>query len=68
MERAGVPDAEIQKGVPSIFESAADGKLIAVREYTVDYRRQVEADIAKASVDYIKRQAKAGQPFFLYVD
>jgi arylsulfatase len=38
-----------------------------VRPYTVDYRKQVEGDIAKASVDFIERQAKAKQPFFLYV-
>ena len=33
----------------------------------MEYRRQVEGDIAKASVDFIQRQAKAKQPFFLYV-
>jgi arylsulfatase A-like enzyme len=38
-----------------------------VRPYTVDYRRQVEGDIARASADFIQRQAKAKQPFFLYV-
>ena len=67
MERAGMPESEIQKGVPRIFESDADGNLKAVREYTLEYRRQVEGDIAKASVDYIKRHAKGEKPFFLYV-
>jgi len=67
MERAGIPESEIQKAVPRIYESDANGKLQPVREYTVDYRRQIEGDIAKASVDYIKRQAAAAKPFFLYV-
>ena len=38
-----------------------------MRAYTLEYRKQVEADIAMASVDYIKRQAKAQEPFFLFV-
>jgi len=67
MERVGLPEELIKKSVPGIWESDADGTLKWVREYTVDYRRQVEGDIAKASVDYIKRQAKTQKPFFLYV-
>ena len=50
-----------------IYESDADGNLTPVREYTTEYRRQIESDIADAAVDYIKRQAAAGTPFFLYV-
>jgi len=67
MERAGVPETAISKTVPMIYESDDNGQLKAVREYTVDYRREVEGDIASASVDYIKRHAGADQPFFLYV-
>ena len=67
MERAGVAEAAIKKTVPMIYESDDNGELKAVREYTVDYRREVEGDIAKASVDYIKRHAAADKPFFLYV-
>ena len=33
----------------------------------MDNRGQVEGEIAKASVDFIERRAKAKQPFFLYV-
>ena len=67
MRRAGVADAEIEQLVPRIYQSDADGNLEAVREYTTEYRRQIEGDIARASVDYIKRQAAADRPFFLYV-
>ena len=59
MERSGMPDDFIEEVVPRIYESDEKGHLTAVREYTVDYRRQVEGDIAKASVEFIKRQAKA---------
>jgi len=67
MQAAGLPESEIAKVVPRIYESQADGSLKAVREYTVEYRRQVEGDIARASVDYIKRHARGDKPFFLYV-
>jgi arylsulfatase len=67
MQRAGLPEAAIAAAEPYIWESEADGTLKKVRPYTVDYRRQVEGDIAKSAVDFIQRQAKAKQPFFLYV-
>ena len=37
------------------------------RPYTWRTAGQVEGDIAKASVEFIERQARAKQPFFLYV-
>jgi arylsulfatase len=67
MQRAGMPEAAIAATEPYIWESEANGNLKKVRPYTLEYRAQVEADIAKASVDFIERQAKAKQPFFLYV-
>ena len=67
MEAAGLSAEVIEKIVPRIYESEPNGNLKAVREYTVEYRRQVEGDIAKASVDYIQRNAKGDQPFFLYI-
>ena len=67
MQRAGMQEAAIAATEPYIWESEANGNLKNVRPYTLDYRRQVEGDIANASVDFIQRQAKAKQPFFLYV-
>jgi arylsulfatase A-like enzyme len=67
MQRAGMPEAAIAATEPGVFEGEANGALKKVRPYTVEYRRQVEGDIAKASVDFIQRQARAKQPFFLYV-
>jgi arylsulfatase A-like enzyme len=67
MQCAGLPEAAIAAVEPWIWESEANGNLKRVRPYTVDYRRQVEGDIAKAAVEYIERQAKAKRPFFLFV-
>lgn len=67
MQRAGMPEAAIAAAEPYIWESEANGNMKKVRPYTLKYRRQVEGDIAKASVEFIERQAKAQQPFFLYV-
>jgi arylsulfatase A-like enzyme len=67
MQRAGLPEAAIAAAEPYIWESEANANLTKVRPYTVEYRRQVEGDIAKASIEFIERQARARQPFFLYV-
>ncbi|HTE31468.1 MAG TPA: arylsulfatase [Chryseolinea sp.] len=67
MQRAGLPESAIAAAEPYIWESEANGNLKKVRPYTLDYRRQVEGDITKASVEFIERQAKAKHPFFLYV-
>jgi arylsulfatase len=67
MQRAGLPEAAIATVEPWIWESEANGNLKKVRPYTLDYRRQVEGDIARAAVEYIERQAKAQRPFLLFV-
>lgn len=67
MQRAGLPEAAIAAAEPYIWEGDAGGILKKVRPYTVDYRAQIEGDIANASVDFIQRKAKGDQPFALYV-
>ena len=67
MQRAGMPEAAIAATEPYIWESDATGTLRKVQPYTVENRGQVEGEIAKASVEFIERRAKAGQPFFLQV-
>jgi arylsulfatase len=46
---------------------AANTPAKNVRVYDIDYRRQIEKDIADRSVEYIKRNARNEQPFFLLV-
>jgi arylsulfatase len=67
MERAGLPAAVIDAAAPQIWEGDSKSGLKPVREYTVAYRKQVEGDIAAASVDFIGKLANKSQPFFLYV-
>lgn len=67
MQRSGMPAAAIDATEPWIWDSDASGVMRKTRAYTVDYRAQVESDIARASVDFIQRKSKGEQPFFLYV-
>jgi hypothetical protein len=67
MERAGLPEPVVAAAEPGIYESDANGSLTKVRPYNLEYRRQIEGDITKASVDYIGRHAKGKTPFLLYI-
>ena len=68
MKRAGLPQSAIDAGTAGIWESQPGTKeLKKVRPYTLEYRKQIESDIAAASVDFIKKEAAAKQPFFLYI-
>jgi arylsulfatase A-like enzyme len=67
MQRSGLPEAAVAAGEPGIWEADSGGTLRKLRPYNLEYRRQVEGDIAKAAVDYIGRQARAKRPFFLFV-
>ncbi len=67
MQRAGMPEAAITATEAYVWESEANGNVKKARPYTLEYRGQIEGDIARASVDFIERQARAKQPFFLYV-
>jgi arylsulfatase len=67
MQRAGMPETVIAATEPYIWESEANGNLKKVRPYTVEYRKQIDEDIANESVKYIEQQAKTKQPFFMMV-
>jgi arylsulfatase len=67
MERAGLPAAIIDAAAPQIWEGDSKNGLQPIREYTVEYRKQVEGDIAKASIEFINKLANKDRPFFLYV-
>jgi arylsulfatase len=38
-----------------------------VRPYRLDYRPLIDADLTDRAISFMKRQAKAGKPFFLYL-
>ncbi|MDQ8050856.1 arylsulfatase [Luteibacter sp.] len=50
-----------------IFEARAGAKPRQVATLTLDARRTMEANITSHAVDFIKRNAADGKPFFAYV-
>lgn len=67
MKEAGAPD-EMRSALEYwIVEAKGPGAPERVRPYDLEYRKQIEGDIAKASIDYIKQQAAAKSPFFLMI-
>jgi len=67
MAEAGAPPAMRESLEYWIVEAKGPGKSERVRPYDLDYRKHIEGEIAKTSVDYIKQQARTGSPFFLMI-
>lgn len=59
-------DALLAKG-PQIVEATAGGPLEAVKLFTPDVRANIDFELVDKSIDFMKRQAAAGRPFFLYL-
>ena len=53
--------------VPQIWEGKKGHKSTAVRELNLEVRPFLDELIVDKATDYIKRQARAGKPFFTYV-
>lgn len=51
----------------SVMESRRDETPNKVRSYDLSYRGLIDGDITDRAVDFIKRKAKSGKPFFLFV-
>jgi arylsulfatase len=68
MEMLGLPDPLRKAFTSHIVEAKGAGaELKKVRPYDLEYRKQIEGDIATAAVKYIKKKAKSDKPFFLQV-
>jgi len=50
-----------------IYEARKGEKARQIAELTVDRRRTMEAEITTRAVEFIKRNARAGKPFYAYV-
>jgi arylsulfatase len=50
-----------------IYDARKGEKAQVVAELNVDNRRTMEAEITKHAVEFIKRNARAGKPFYAYV-
>lgn len=67
MKQAQAPEALREAMVYSIVEATGPGEVKIVRPYDLEYRKQIEGDIAAASIAYIRKQAAANQPFFAFI-
>ena len=67
MAESGAPKALRDALQYSIIGAKGRHEMLKVRPYDLEYRKEIEADIAKASVDHIKRQAGEKRPFFLMI-
>jgi len=50
-----------------IMEGRKGEKSRVLKDYDVEQRRLIDAEITRRSVAFIERQSKAGKPFFAYV-
>lgn len=67
MRRNGMSEAMISKAQPHIYESShGTAGLEKVREYTLEYRRFVERDIAGAAAEFI-REMRPSLSLFSYM-
>jgi arylsulfatase len=67
MAEAGAPEPMREALKYWVVEARGPGNADRVREYDLEYRKQIEEDIADASVDYIRKQVKRDSPFFLMI-
>lgn len=53
--------------LPYVMEGRKGGPVREVAVYDLAMRRRIDSDLVDRSMDFMRRQAKAGKPFFAYV-
>ena len=67
MAEMGAPE-QMRKALEYwIVEAKGPGGPKMLHPYDLEYRKQIEGDIAKASIGYIRQQASTKSPFFLMI-
>ncbi|MHC4910710.1 MAG: arylsulfatase [Planctomycetota bacterium] len=58
-----------ESGLPETFvmESRKGRKPRKIRPYRLDYRPLIDADLTEKAIDFMRRQAAADTPFFVYL-
>ncbi len=56
-----------ESAVPQIHRAVRGGKLEPVKPYNFRTRRTIDVEITDLSVNYIKKHAQTGKPFFLFI-
>ncbi|WP_218918100.1 arylsulfatase [Falsihalocynthiibacter arcticus] len=62
-----VPEKDLIDKGPWIMEQKAGGELKKVKPFTLEERAKIDVDLTQKSVAFIKEQAAAKKPFFLYL-
>jgi arylsulfatase A-like enzyme len=52
---------------PQVVEATAGGQLRTVKPFTPEVRANIDYELVNKSIDFMRRQAAAGKPFFLYL-
>ncbi len=58
---------ELREEGPHLYEAVANGPLRKLKPYTMEVRREIDFELTRKSIDFMKRQTKADKPFFLYL-
>lgn len=58
--------ALIEKG-PWLNQQTGNGPLVRVKPFTLEARAEIDNDLTDRSLAFMKKQAAAGKPFFLYL-
>jgi len=53
--------------LPCVMEGRAGKPAREVEPYDLDMRRRIDAELTRRTIDFMRRQVKAGRPFFAYV-
>ena len=62
-----IPEKDMIEKGPWIMEQVAGGELKKVKPFTMEERAEIDVDLTTRSVAFIKEQAAAKKPFFLYL-
>jgi len=59
--------SELREEGPHLYEAVANGPLRKLKPYTMEVRREIDFELTRKAIDFMKRQTEAGNPFFLYL-
>ncbi len=59
--------SELREEGPHLYEAVANGPLHKLKPYTMEVRREIDFELTKKAIDFMKRQSSAEKPFFLYL-
>ncbi|MGO8983158.1 MAG: sulfatase-like hydrolase/transferase, partial [Terriglobales bacterium] len=61
------PESVLLERGPGIVEQKGSGPLQRIKPFTCEVRAEIDNDLTDRALDFMKRQATAGKPFFLYL-